>query len=100
MIEVFTHEVNKRAACASFVYQNDEQGIVYSFGAPAKHALTYRMAMGENALGEMFITREQKFLASEIAWIESQFGRLAYAFRSLENSDLRRQCPPVLLGCR
>ena len=82
VIEIFTHEVNKRVACASYVYQNDEQGIVYSFGAPAKHSLTYRLAIGDKALGEMVVTREKKFLGSEISWIESQFSGLAYALRN------------------
>jgi len=82
LIEPFAHSANARLEPASFVYQHDARGVIYSVGAPAPHSLTYRLTLNGTALGELSLTRDTPFTEEEIKWLESQIYVLVSALHS------------------
>ena len=83
IIDVFVRGLAARLAYASFVYQHDGQGVVYSLGAPARHSLTYRMKFGDDALGKLSITREWPFADGDICWLENRIGGLVHVLHNV-----------------
>jgi hypothetical protein len=64
------------------VYQHDEMGIVFSDGAPARHELAYQLVLAGRSLGELRISRRQRFEDAEIQRIENLICGLVYALRN------------------
>ena len=88
LIEPFAHSANARLEPASFVYQHDARGVIYSVGAPAPHSLAYRLKLSGKALGELSLTRDNPFTEEEIQWLESQiFGLVSALHSALSSSD-------------
>jgi hypothetical protein len=82
VIELFASELERRVGMDSFLYQRDETGFIYSSGAPARHALTYRLVVDDFALGEFTVTRRGRFSVEEIARVEIQICGLVLALRN------------------
>lgn len=88
LIEPFARSANARLEPASFVYQHDVRGVIYSVGAPAPHSLAYRLTLNGKALGELSLTRDTPFTEEEIKWLESQIYVLVSALHgALTSSD-------------
>jgi hypothetical protein len=89
LIEPFAHSASARLEPASFVYQHDARGVIYSVGAaPAPHSLAYRLKLSGKALGELSLTRDKPFTEEEIQWLESQIYVLVSALHgALSGSD-------------
>jgi hypothetical protein len=56
VIGLFAREIDRHIGIDGLVYQRDENGFICSIGAPAQHALTYRLALGEFRVGEFTLT--------------------------------------------
>ena len=76
VIELFARELGKLVPYDSFTYQHAEKGLSYSVGAPARHSATYRLLLEERLLGEISLTRMQRFSEEEILSIENFIGGL------------------------
>lgn len=95
IIDILVRGLAARLAYASFVYQHDGQGVVYSLGAPARHSLTYRIKSGANPLGEISVTREWPFSDGDICWLENRIGGLIHV---LHDALSYRQAPVFSSG--
>jgi hypothetical protein len=82
VVELFAHALASRLGFDSFVYQHDESGFSYSSGLPARHALTYRLVLGEQRLGEFTVTRRSRFGSDEIRRVENQICGLVLALHN------------------
>lgn len=82
VIDLFAHELRRQVPYQSLLYQHDEQGIVYSNGVAARHAVTYRLVFGERVLGSLTITRRRRFAGDELARLEAHICGLLYALRN------------------
>ncbi len=82
VIELFAHELGKNIPYDSFTYQHADQGLRFSVGVPARHSAGYRLLLEERLLGEISVTRAQRFSDAEISSIESFIGGLVYALRN------------------
>lgn len=82
VIELFARELGKNIPYDSFTYQHADKGLSYSIGAPARHSAGYRLLLEERLLGEISITRAQRFSDAEIIGIENLIGGLVYALRN------------------
>lgn len=93
VIELFAREIDRHIGIDGLVYQRDEAGFTCSIGAPAPHALRYRLALGEHGLGEFTLTRRRRFTAEEIRRVENQVCGLILALRNawLYQEALARQ---------
>ncbi len=93
VIELFAREIDRHIGIDGLVYQRDENGFICSIGAPAPHALRYRLALGEHGLGEFTLTRRRRFTAEEIRRVENQVCGLILALRNawLYQEALARQ---------
>ncbi len=82
VVELFARALASRLGIDSFVYQHDESGFSYSSGWPARHALTYRLVLGEQRLGEFTVTRRRPFGSDEIRRVENQICGLVLALHN------------------
>jgi len=82
VIELFARELGKHLAYDSFTYQHADKGLSYSIGAPASHSAGYRLLLEDRLLGEVNLTRAQRFSDAEITNIENLTGGLVYALRN------------------
>jgi diguanylate cyclase (GGDEF)-like protein len=82
VIELFALELGKNLAYDSFTYQHADKGLSYSIGAPASHSVGYRLLLEDRLLGEVNLTRAQRFSDAEITNIENLTGGLVYALRN------------------
>jgi diguanylate cyclase (GGDEF)-like protein len=82
VIELFARELGRNIPYDSFTYQHADKGLSYSIGAPARHSTVYRLLLEERLLGEVSLTRAQRFSDAEIISIENFIGGLVYALRN------------------
>lgn len=82
VIELFAREIDRHIGLDGLVYQRDENGFSCSIGAPAAHVLRYRLALGEDGLGEFTLTRRSRFTCEEIRRIENLVCGLVLALRN------------------
>lgn len=82
VIELFARELGKLIPYDSFTYQHADKGLLFSLGAPARHSAGYRLLLEERLLGEISLTRAQRFSDAEIISIENLIGGLVYALRN------------------
>ena len=82
MVDLFAHWLAKDLRYDSLVYGHDEQGLVFSIGAPARHSLHYRLVLGDRVLGELSLTRDTRFSHDDIRRFEGQVCGLAYALHN------------------
>ena len=82
VIELFACELGKNIPYDSFTYQHADKGLSYSIGAPARHSTGYRLLLEDRLLGEVSLTRAQRFSDAEIIGIENLIGGLVYALRN------------------
>ncbi len=82
MVDLFARWLVKDLRYNSLVYGHDEQGLVFSIGAPARHSLNYRLVLGGQVLGELSVTRDKRFSHDEIRRFEGQVCGLAYALHN------------------
>ena len=82
VIELFARELGKLIPSDSFTYQHSGKGLSYSMGVPARHSASYRLLLEERLLGEVSVTRAQRFSDAEIISIENMIGGLVYALRN------------------
>ncbi len=82
VIDLFAHELRRQVPYQSLLYQHDEQGIVYSDGVAARHAVTYRLVFGERVLGSLTLSRRRRFAGEELTRLETHICGLLYALRN------------------
>jgi diguanylate cyclase (GGDEF)-like protein len=82
VIELFARELAKVISYDSFTYQHADKGLSYNVGAVARHSAGYRLLLEERLLGEISLTRAQRFSDAEITNIENLIGGLVYALRN------------------
>ncbi|HWR88580.1 MAG TPA: GGDEF domain-containing protein [Acidiferrobacterales bacterium] len=82
VIELFARELGKNIPYDSFTYLHAGKGLRYSTGALARHSTGYRLLLEERLLGEVSLTRAQRFSDAEIISIENFIGGLVYALRN------------------
>jgi diguanylate cyclase (GGDEF)-like protein len=82
VIELFARELAKVIPYDSFAYQHVDKGLNYNVGTPARHSAGYRLLLEERLLGEITLTRAQRFSDTDITSIENFIGGLVYALRN------------------
>lgn len=82
VIELFARELDKIIPFDSFAYQHADKGLSFSVGIPARHSAGYRLLLEDRLLGEISLTRAQRFSDAEITSIENLIGGLVYALRN------------------
>jgi diguanylate cyclase (GGDEF)-like protein len=82
VIELFARELGKVIPYDSFTYQHADKGLSFSIGVAARHSAGYRLLLEDRLLGEVNLTRAQRFSDAEITSIENLIGGLVYALRN------------------
>jgi len=82
VIDLFARELGKNIPYDSFTYQHADKGLSFSVGFPARHSVGYRLLLEERLLGQVSLTRAQRFSETEIIGIENLIGGLVYALRN------------------
>ena len=82
VIDLFAHELGRHIPIDSFMYQHAGRDLSYSLGGTAAHSLSYRLLLEETQLGEICVTRAQRFSDSEVTGIENLISGLMYALRN------------------
>jgi len=82
VIELFARELGKVIPYDSFTYQHADKGLSLSVGTAARHSAGYRLLLEERLLGEVSLTRAQRFSDAEIISVENLIGGLVYALRN------------------
>lgn len=82
VVALFARELAARVAYDGFSYRHPEKGVHIDLGAPARHRASYRLLFEERSLGEIAVSRGQRFADTEIRSIENLIGGLVYALRN------------------
>lgn len=82
VIRLFTGELQRHVACDSFRYEHAAKGLNFSSGETARHSASYRLLLEDRPLGEITVTRSQRFSETEVTAIENCIGGLVYSLRN------------------
>ncbi len=82
VIEIFATEVNKVILHDGVLYRCAPRGIEHTLGMQEINAVTYRLAITEQSLGEITFSRAKRFTARETATLEYLLSGLVYPLRN------------------
>ncbi len=82
LIDIFAHEIIKLMNYQCLRYNHQERAINHIIGKAAEHSCTYRLVVAGESLGELVISRHNKFNKAEITLIESLLCGLVYPLRN------------------
>lgn len=82
LIELFDDELSAVVPHDHLSYENSEEGIKYDIGKVARHSSTYGLVLFGKKMGELSISRNNKFLEVETHKIESLISALIYPLRN------------------
>ncbi len=82
LIDIFAHEIIKLVNYQCISYNHREQTISHIIGKAAEHSCTYRLVVAGESLGELVISRDNKFSKPETTLIESLLCGLVYPLRN------------------
>ena len=82
LIELFDDEMAAIVPHDNLVYLNQDENIKFETGKPGLHSTTYRLVLFGKKMGELTVSRNTKFLESELHKIESLISSLIYPLRN------------------
>lgn len=82
LIELFDDELAAVVPHEHLSYENQDEGVKYDTGKPARHRSTYGLVLFGKKMGELTISRNSKFVEVEIHKIESLISALIYPLRN------------------
>lgn len=82
LIELFDDEMTAVVPHEHLSYENQDEGIKFDIGKPARHRSTYSLVLFGKKMGELTISRNSKFVDVEIHKIESLISALIYPLRN------------------
>lgn len=82
LVWIFAATIQPVIPHASLTYGNAIQGIEIETGKPDQHSCTYRLALGNEALGHLILTRAAHFLHEEMVLFENLLVTLAFPLRN------------------
>lgn len=82
VIEIFATEVNKVILHDGVLYRCAPRGLEHTLGTQEINAVTYRLAITEESLGEITFSRAKRFTARETATLEYLLCGLVYPLRN------------------
>ncbi len=82
ILKLFFQEIRKLVFYDSIAYCHLPQSIEITEGKEARHSGNYRLAIGEQWLGDLTFTRKKKFTESETILIEHLLCSLVYPLRN------------------
>jgi len=84
LLEIFAEELATLVSFDSLTYQYAEQSadFVYSVGYGGRHSCDYSLVLEDQRLGELALTRRQRFIEQELILIEQLAAMLAISLRN------------------
>lgn len=82
LIELFDDELSAVVPHEHLSYENQEEGIKLDIGKTGRHRSTYGLVLFGKKMGELSISRNNKFVEVEIHKIESLISALIYPLRN------------------
>ena len=82
LIELFDDELSAIVPHEHLSYENQEEAIKFEIGKAARHSSTYGLVLFGKKMGELTISRNNKFVEVEIHKIESLISALIYPLRN------------------
>lgn len=82
LIAIFSNKIHSTIPHTSVEYINDEFNLEYKRGAVSRHSCSYVLKVEEQQLGELKLTRSQRFLKQEVKMLESLLCCLIYPLRN------------------
>jgi diguanylate cyclase (GGDEF)-like protein len=82
LIELFDDELSAIVPHEQLIYENQEEGIKIDIGNAGRHLSTYGLVLFGKKMGELTISRNNKFVEVEIHKIESLISALIYPLRN------------------
>ncbi len=82
LIELFSIEAGALIVHQGIRYRNDDLDLDVKRGDQARHSCTYRLILGDEALGRLSLRRNQKFTESETEALEQLLCTLLYPLRN------------------
>lgn len=82
LIELFDDELSAVVPHEHLSYENTEEGIKFDIGKVARHSSTYGLVLFGKKMGELSISRNNKFVEVETHKIESLISALIYPLRN------------------
>lgn len=82
LIELFSLEAGALIVHQGIRYRNDALDLDVKLGTQARHSCTYRLKLGDEALGKLTLRRNQKFTESETEALEQLLCTLLYPLRN------------------
>ena len=88
IIAIFCEKIQPMIAHSGFIYTNPLFDLEYKKGIEARHACLYSLTIEDQALGELKLTRQQRFNENELQLLETLLCCLVYP---LKNATLYQQ---------
>ncbi len=82
LIAIFSNKIHATLPHTSVEYINDEFDLEFKRGAVSRHSCNYALKVEEQQLGELKLTRSQRFSKSELKMLESMLCCLIYPLRN------------------
>ena len=82
LIRIFGASIQPAIPHASLGYGNPIQNLEVQTGVPQQHVCTYRLVLGDEALGHLVLTRATPFVHDEIVLFENFLVTLAFPLRN------------------
>ena len=82
IIEMFAFEANKLFPFDQVLFRSPQHQVEVAIGQSSRHNFTYRLVVSGQSLGELVISRKNKFLPHETATMESLLCALVYPVRN------------------
>ncbi|MBN4079317.1 GGDEF domain-containing protein [Beggiatoa alba] len=78
----FSHEINPFVPHDYLGYTNDRKSCTFSMGKNARHRQNYQLAIRNEQLGQLVLSRKRKFSKKEIEMLENLTSALLYPLRN------------------
>lgn len=82
VIEVFSTQIRPQVAHDGVVYRNASQALLFKVGAEARQTCTFRLMIGNQALGELAFLRRTRFSGRDVAQLEELLPLLLQPLRN------------------
>ena len=82
ILQLFFRELQQQMQVASLGYRNEQFCSVLNYGKSDKHSCHYALQINNANLGDLILTRSQRFSPEELSYIESLIGTLVCPIRN------------------
>jgi len=82
LLEFFDDELSSTIPHDGLIYEFPDEGITYKFGEPGKHQCHYNFVLLDQFLGQIIVSRNEKFSDDELKLIELLTTSLLYPIRN------------------